>query len=52
LPFFCLLEDDSPASKVTVESEQLLRPVKPDKVVAIISAHVKKTALAHENGAL
>ena len=52
LPFFCLLEDDSLVSKVTVESEQLLRPAKPDEVVAIISVHVKKTMLTHENMAL
>ena len=51
-PFFCLLEDDSLVSKVTVESEQLLRPAKPDEVVAIISVHVKKTMLTHENMAL
>jgi len=52
LPFFCLLEDDSLVSKVTVESEQLLRPAKLDEVVAIISVHVKKTMLTHENMAL
>ena len=52
LPFLCLLEDDSLVSKVTVESEQLLRPAKPDEVVAIISVHVKKTMLTHENMAL
>ena len=49
LPFFCLLEDDSLVTKVSVESEQLLRPAKPDEVVAIISVHVKKTVLSHEN---
>ncbi|WP_326537690.1 hypothetical protein [Pseudorhodoferax sp.] len=48
-PFFCLLEDDSLVTKVSVESEQLLRPAKPDEVVAIISVHVKKTVLSHEN---
>ena len=52
LPFFCLLEDDSLVSKVIVESEQLLRPAKLDEVVAIISVHVKKTMLTHENMAL
>ena len=49
LPFFCLLEDDSLVTKVSVESEQLLRPAKPDEVVAIISVHVKKTVLSLEN---
>ena len=48
-PFFCLLEDDSLVSKVAVESEQLLRPARPDEVVAVISVHVKKTVLTHAN---
>ncbi len=48
-PFYCLLEDDSLVTKVTVESEQLLRPAKPDEVVAIISVHVKKTMLSVDN---
>lgn len=51
-PFFCLLEDDSLVTKVAVESEQLLRPAKPDEVVAIISVHVKKTVLTFANMAL
>lgn len=48
-PFFCLLEDDSLVTKVTVESEQLLRPTGPDVVLAIITVHVKKTRLTFEN---
>lgn len=48
-PFFCLLEDDSLVTKVTVESEQLLRPALPDEVVAIISVHVKKIVLTYAN---
>lgn len=48
-PFFCLLEDDSLVTKVTVESEQLLRPAEPDVVLAVISVHVKKTRLTFEN---
>lgn len=52
MPFFCLLEDDSLVTKVSVESEQLLRPAKPDEVVAIISVHVKKTVLTHANMSL
>ena len=51
-PFFCLLEDDSLVTKVSVESEQLLRPAKPDEVVAIISVHVKKTVLSYANMSL
>jgi hypothetical protein len=51
-PFFCLLEDDSLVTKVSVESEQLLRPARPDEVVAIIGVHVKKTVLSHENMSL
>ena len=51
-PFFCLLEDDSLVTKVSVESEQLLRPARPDEVVAVISVHVKKTVLSHANMAL
>lgn len=51
-PFFCLLEDDSLVTKVTVESEQLLRPAQPDEVLAIISVHVKKTRLTPQNMAI
>lgn len=51
-PFFCLLEDDSLVTKVSVESEQLLRHAGPDEVVAIISVHVKKTVLSYANMAL
>jgi hypothetical protein len=51
-PFFCLLEDDSLVTKVSVESEQLLRPAKPDEVVAVISVHVKKTVLSFANMSL
>lgn len=52
VPFFCLLEDDSLVTKVSVESEQLLRPAEPDEVVAIISVHVKKTVLSYANMSL
>jgi hypothetical protein len=51
-PFFCLREDDSLVTKVSVESEQLLRPAEPDEVLAIISVHVKKTVLSRANMAL
>lgn len=52
IPFYCLLEDDSLVTKVSVESEQLLRPARPDEVVAIISVLVKKTVLTHANMSL
>lgn len=48
-PMFCLLEDDALVSKVTVESEQLLRPAKPDEVVAVISVNIKRTMLTSHN---
>lgn len=48
-PFYCLLEDDSLVTKVTVEPEQLRRPAKPDEVVAINSVHVQKTMLSIDN---
>jgi hypothetical protein len=51
-PFFCLLEDDSLVTKVSVESEQLLRPARPDEVVAVIAVHVKKTRLSFDNMSL
>lgn len=51
-PFFVLLEDDSLVTKVTVETEQLLRPAAIDEVVAIVSVHVKKTMLSHANMSL
>lgn len=51
-PFYCLLEDDSLVTKVSVESEQLLRPARPDEVVAIIAVHVKKTRLSFDNMSL
>jgi len=51
-PFFCVLEDDALVTKVSVESEQLLRPAAPDEVVAIINVHVKKTVLTHANMSL
>ena len=51
-PLYCLLEDDSLVTKVSIESEQLLRPAQPDEVVAIISVHVKKTRLTIDNMSL
>jgi hypothetical protein len=51
-PLFCLLEDDALVTKVSIESEQLLRPAEPDEVVAIISVHVKKTRLTVKNMSL
>jgi hypothetical protein len=51
-PMFCLLEDDSLVTKVSVESEQLLRPARPDEVVAIIQVSVRKTLLSYANMSL
>lgn len=51
-PLYCVLEDDSLVTKVSIESEQLLRPAEPDEVVAIISVHVKKTRLTIDNMSL
>ena len=48
-PFFCLLEDDSLVTKASLESEQMLRPSKPEEVLAIISVTVKKYKETFDN---
>ena len=48
-PFFCLLEDDSLVTKASLESEQMLRPGKPEEVLAIISVTVKKYQVTYDN---
>jgi hypothetical protein len=48
-PFYCLLEDDSLVTKASLESEQMLRPGKPDEVLAIISVNVKKYEVTVDN---
>ena len=50
--FGCLREDGSPGSNVSVRSEPSLRPALPDEVGAILSVHVKKTVLSHDNMSL
>jgi hypothetical protein len=47
--FFCLLQDDSLVTKVSVETEQLLRPASPDFVIAIIHVNIKKTRTTYAN---
>lgn len=47
--FYCLLEDDSLVTKVSVETEQLLRSVSPDFVLAIIHVNIKKTRTSFAN---
>jgi hypothetical protein len=41
--FYCLLEDDSLVTKVSIETDQLLRPVDPTFVMAVIHVNIKKT---------
>ncbi len=48
-PFYCLLEDDSLVTKASLESEQMLRPGRPEDVLAIISVAVKKYQVTHDN---
>ena len=48
-PFFCLLEDDALITKVSVESEQMLRPSPQEDVLAIISVVVKKSVVTNDN---
>lgn len=50
--FFCLLEDDSLVTKVSVETEQFLRPVAPELVLAVIHVNIKKTQTTYANIAL
>lgn len=47
--FYCLLEDDSLVSKVTVETEQLLRECPVDFVIAVIHVNIKKTRTSYDN---
>jgi hypothetical protein len=49
--FYCLLQDDSLVTKVSVDTEQLLRPADPDFVLAIIHVNIKKTRTSYANGA-
>ena len=47
--FYCLLQDDSLVTKVSAETEQLLRPADPATVVALIHVTVKKTRTSFAN---
>lgn len=47
--FYCLLQDDSLVTKVTVETEQLLRPANAEIVLAIIHVNIKKTRTSYAN---
>ena len=48
-PFYCLLEDDSLVTKASLESEQMLRPGRPDEVLAILAVTVKKFQVTYDN---
>ena len=48
-PFYCLLEDDSLVTKASLESEQMLRPGRPDEVLAVITVAVKKFRVTFDN---
>lgn len=48
-PFFCLLEDDSLVTRVTVEADQLLDANDPAIVKALIQVAVKKTRISWAN---
>lgn len=48
-PFYCLLEDDSLVTKASLESEQMLRPGKPDEVLAILTVVVRKFQVTYDN---
>jgi hypothetical protein len=47
--FYCLLQDDSLVTKVSAETEQLLRPAAAGMVVAVIQVTVKKTRTSFAN---
>lgn len=47
--FFCLLQDDSLVTRVSVETEQLLQPKDADSVLAIIRVNIKKTRTSYGN---
>jgi len=48
-PLFCLLQDDSLVTKVTVEADQLLDTTDPAHVKAIIQVAVKRTRISWAN---
>lgn len=50
--FYCLLQDDSLVTSVSVETEQLLKPKDADSVLAIIHVNIKKARTSFANIAL
>lgn len=52
-PFFCLLEDDSLVTELSVTTDRLLRPQRPDEhkneVVLIIQVKVSASQLSYQN---
>lgn len=49
-PFYCLLEDDSLVTKVSLEAEQWLAPRESNQSLAIITIDIKKYYLTYGNG--
>jgi hypothetical protein len=48
-PLFCLLEDDSLVTKVSVTADQLLEPIERGQIFAIINVIVKRKAVTYDN---
>lgn len=51
-PFFCLLEDDSLVTSVSVSTDQLLEPIDPGHVLAIIKVKTVQTRDTWKNSGL
>lgn len=51
-PFFCLLEDDSLVTSVSVSADQLFEPIDPGHVLAIIKVKTVRTRDAWQNSGL
>ncbi|MDH4083265.1 MAG: hypothetical protein OEV99_06375 [Nitrospira sp.] len=51
-PFFCLLEDDSLVTSVSVSADQLLEPIDPGHVLAIIKVKMVRTRDSWANSGL
>lgn len=51
-PFFCLLEDDSLVTSVSVSTDQLLEPIEPRYVLAIIKVKTVQTRDTWKNSGL
>ena len=52
-PFFCLLEDDALVTRVTVETDRLLKgegsPIEPSRVLLVLNVTLKATELMYLN---